>query len=283
MCCELMESSVVDLEHLPEYRWERNTVQAMHMIGLVNNGQYARLTRLHPRLVRAAQERGDDYLRLTLELHSGIPAWWCRDLPEQARARLDVIWADILDQRVSVFHYAHVQSSALIDLYCGDYQRGHDALYRHYKRLVGAGILRVAALRAPVLTLLAKLALVAAAASPNTDRRARARLLRTATRHIAQLRRVPVATTAARTHHLEACLALLRGSRDRAERLYRSAIRDQDRSGLRGVAQATRYRLGQLIGGDEGRTLCDRALAWFEEQSVQSPESFMAILCPPVS
>ncbi len=67
-------------------------------------------------------------------------------------------------------------------------------------------------------------------------------------------------------------MAAVRGDEPAAAALLRRAIDGFDQGGLALYAAATRRRLGQLVGGDEGQSLIARCDEWMAGQGIRAPE-----------
>ena len=79
---------------------------------------------------------------------------------------------------------------------------------------------------------------------------------------------------------LRAGLAALRGRRDRAEAHLRGA-RDLFAAADMGVAAAVAgWRLGEAVGGREGRDLIDRADGDLRARSIRRPDRVVALFAP---
>jgi len=45
-------------------------------------------------------------------------------------------------------------------------------------------------------------------------------------------------------------------------------------------AAVARFRLGKIVGGDEGRATLGQARDWMQAQGIVDPEAFAAVLAP---
>jgi hypothetical protein len=79
---------------------------------------------------------------------------------------------------------------------------------------------------------------------------------------------------------IEAALAIDQGRTDSAERELRTAERLFESTSMPVMVAGTRRRLGQLIGGDEGRQLITTAEAFLRSLQVRNIDAFNEMLCP---
>src|SRR5580698_5028396 len=70
------------------------------------------------------------------------------------------------------------------------------------------------------------------------------------------------------------------GRRDEAIVAMRSALQQLDATGTGYYQTPARYRLGQLLGGDEGRTLIQGAVGDLEAQGVHDPARWSGVHLP---
>jgi hypothetical protein len=78
-----------------------------------------------------------------------------------------------------------------------------------------------------------------------------------------------LAGVALRSNDAEGALRLL----DRAASVY-------DQACVELGAHAARYRLGTLLGGSEGKKLCEDCESWMAGQGVQNPARLLALIAP---
>jgi hypothetical protein len=75
-------------------------------------------------------------------------------------------------------------------------------------------------------------------------------------------------------------LAVLRGDLDAAAAGYRSAALGLDAADTTTVANAARWRLGELLGGDDGRALVEQARAALLADGIVRPDRVVATYAP---
>jgi hypothetical protein len=79
---------------------------------------------------------------------------------------------------------------------------------------------------------------------------------------------------------IRAGVANLRGDNQNAIKLLTSAATSFDFAEMHLYAAATRRRLGQLTGGDEGRRMIEAADEWMRAQKIMRPDLMTRTLVP---
>jgi hypothetical protein len=79
---------------------------------------------------------------------------------------------------------------------------------------------------------------------------------------------------------LRAGLLHLRGRRDEATQVYGDAALGFERLVMLGYANIARMRQSELMRGAQSEALRERALAWFAEQGISRPHSWMKMYAP---
>jgi hypothetical protein len=71
-----------------------------------------------------------------------------------------------------------------------------------------------------------------------------------------------------------------RGDRSGCEQQLRAAIDRLEGAHMRLFATVARRRLGELVGGADGRRMLDDANAWMREQTIRNPDRMAYALAP---
>ncbi|HEX4352047.1 MAG TPA: hypothetical protein VHZ95_04015, partial [Polyangiales bacterium] len=79
---------------------------------------------------------------------------------------------------------------------------------------------------------------------------------------------------------IRASVAHARGNSEPARREWERAAAGFDSAGMALHAQASRARLGDLVGGATGRGLRDTAEAWIGDQGVVRPAQMLQMVVP---
>ena len=77
-----------------------------------------------------------------------------------------------------------------------------------------------------------------------------------------------------------ASIEATRGRTPEAIALLRVALAHFEARGMQLYREAARWRLGQQLGGDEGRALVATAEAWARGEGVKSPPRMLALIAP---
>jgi hypothetical protein len=229
-------------------------------------GQVAEVSRRLPAAIDEARGRGDLHaLAFILALHKPY-VQLAADQPNEARRDLDTLRDAWRLRRYSIPHFmvdfVHVQ----VDLYLGDVARAVGNLDEMWRRLRRSLHLRGQIFRILTSDLRARVALAVTA----TARNARPHL-RAACHTIRLLRRERMPWGEALAQLLCAGVAASRADRIEAVRLLRQAVERLEAIDMHLHAAAARRRLGELLGGAEGRDLLARADAWMAGQQIVNP------------
>lgn len=261
--------------------WERDSAQHFALLCLGMLGRLRELRRRLPATLADARQRGDLYVEVTIRTRVGHLLHLAEDRPDQAEREVTQALAAWSAQGFHVQHYFAMVSLAETALYAeaGAGPRALEIVATQWRMLERSHLLRAQSVWGDAATLHGR-ALVAAAAHPQLLPARQRVLLRRAARIISRLRRERVRWMRARANLLEAALWSLRGGRDRAQALLRSAAEDFAEEGAELYLEATRFRLGQLVGDQQGQDLRIAAESALRTQDVRRPERMVAMLAP---
>jgi hypothetical protein len=244
-------------------------------LSLFYMGQIAELGRLCPGLIDEARDRDDVFELANLTNPVMTLVRLAADEPEEARresARAIERWSR------SGFHIQHhhaLRSQAFIDLYCSD---GASA----WERLSGSRVVyqrsllrRFQYIRIELWETRARCALAAAAQAANP-----APLLRAAEADARRLRREKLPWAAALSDLVRAGCAACSGDTGSVSASLNATVLRLDALDMQLYAAAARYRLGELLGGQEGRALVSEATLWMTGQGIRHPDRFAAVYAP---
>ena len=254
--------------------WEIGTVSHMAMLALMHLGRYAEL---RPRLARALDEadrRGD--LHTATELRTALHPIVCLMDDQVATAR-DVLaraGAHLSRREVTILHWQHLQSSAWTELYTGAAAKAVEVLDRGLPAIRRAFLFRVYLMKVTATLVRTAAWLGALSDGAPAPRRLRAAIERACN----GLGRDPQSRAVAVLVGAE--LAVLRGDLEAAATGYRSAARGFDAADIATFADAARWRLGELLGGDDGRALVDQARAALVAEGIVRPDRVVAMFVP---
>jgi hypothetical protein len=245
------------------------------MAALLYQGKIAELTRLVPLYLREALDRGDEFTTSGLRSWRSNAAWLAMDMPDEALRQADAANIHLAEDTFHLHHYYDLLTRRQIDIYKSDGKGAWDKLASKWAALEKSTLRRVQLIRIELQFLRARCAF--AAADEGMDEEDMLRAAEQAARSIARERmpwgdpHVPL---------IRATIAARRGDIEQAVTELRTAAAGFDASSMQLLAAATRRRLGELIGGDEGEALVSASIDWMTEQHVRAPERMTALYAP---
>jgi len=276
---ECAEGALPELERAGfSSSWELDTMRLMLVTSQFMTGHTRAMVERCEEFVRAARDRGDHY-EGTL-LRTGIPSyvWLIRGDARTARLMAQEAVAG-WSKRGTIVHTAlDLAAQAGIDLY--EDPDGEAAWQRARARqaaLRKAFVLNYQMGRVDNLELRGRAAVAAARRASPTQAKTR---LRTAEHDAAALEREGMPPAAPLAAVIRAAVQHQRGDGEGAVRWLRQAAAGFDVASMALHAQAARRRLGELLGGDAGRTLVEDADAWMSAGAVADPARLAAMLVP---
>jgi hypothetical protein len=259
--------------------WEVDTTTLLSLWSLQLRGELVELGRRWPVHLKEARERGDRYLETNLDTFLMSTLRLAADDPKGAEAELCRVMDQESHQSFRVqqneWHGALIQ----IKLYCKEGAAAWDFLARRYAPLlIRSHLMHLQKIKMLFYERRARCALAAAADAADPGP-----LLRSARRDAKRLHREGMAWATALAYPIEAGIAAARGDRSRAATLFAAAVNHLEAVDMHLYAAASRRRLGELLGGDEGRAQVERADSWMRQQTIQDPARMAAIFAPVVA
>jgi hypothetical protein len=241
---------------------------------LVFRGAIGEVQRRLPRMLQEARERGNLYGETSitvvvpfLRLAEDDPAGARRELRESMER-----WSH------QGFHAQHLISlidEGQIDLYLGEPHAGWDRLCANWRVLRRSLLLRIQQLRIFLYHIHARTAV--AVAGMVADLRP---FLRAAEQDCRRLEREKNPWPVALGLLVRAGIAAVRGDRSRAAVTLRDAAGRMDALEMPLHCGAARRRLGELVGGEEGRALIEAADNELRQRGIVNPARMTAMLAP---
>jgi hypothetical protein len=257
--------------------WELGQANTFSLWCMSWMGEYAAMTRRSAAILEEAEKKGDLFTAANV-------GGYIQPLGMLARGEADEPLR-LIDRNVSrwsrdfyhVQHFTALMASTPTRLYRGEPEAAYrqnleqEPAFRHNL------ILHVQLCRIVAAELRARSALALAAIATGSDR---ARLLADADRQARKLERevVPLAMVFARL--VRAGLSAFAGDHASAAGALGAVARAFDGLDMGHYAAATRRRLGEVLGGDEGRALVEESRAWMAGREVQDPERMADALVP---
>jgi serine/threonine protein kinase len=264
------------------HTWEVDLFEQFTGWAISTCGDYRASANHAESVVRAARRRGDRYLEIGFRLQ--FP-WrhFLDDRPDDGVRDVDdalASWAMPHDlEPISNMFYWGWRARAMLAIYSDRCEADAAWLDDGYQRIVASLLWQVPAARLDVSIWAGAASVARAAEARRSGRRVR--------EHLAAIRQrmktiaaSPLPARAGSLASFRAAVAHLEGDDERAVAELRSALPLLDRLRMVGPAAAVRWRLGQLLGGDEGTALLDDARAWFASLRAVRPERMVACGMP---
>jgi tetratricopeptide (TPR) repeat protein len=240
-------------------------------------GRIATMASLLPARLRDAEQRGDLHAVIGHSTAMAGLVWLAEDNPDEARRRADDAMKRWSQATFHVEHWWNMHGQALIDLYRGDGQSALAGLEREWPRLSGAMLLMVQATRLEATLCRGRARVLCARATSAGERARHLRHARSDAKTVLS-EDMPWASALARLTEA-GCLAI-EGRNEQAIEVLGMAASGADSASMRLFAAAARYRLGALIGGDEGSALREGSQTVFSDEGVRNVERMLSLLAP---
>jgi serine/threonine protein kinase len=258
--------------------WELDLASLVSLWSLQFSGDFAELGRRWPIALKEALERGNR--NMAAMLNSGLMTSLRLAAADPERAEAELRQARDLSYPLGfqVPHNEWFGAQVQIGLYRGDGPGAWDFFSTRYQPLMTRShLLRAQRVRIFFRERRARCAL--AAASGAADPRP---LLRSAERDARRLHREGMAFSKALACAIRAGVAAARADRSRAAILFAEAVTQLEAVDMNLYAAASRRRLGEILGGDEGRARVEEADSWMRRQNIQDPALMANVFAPEV-
>ena len=243
--------------------WEISTMRIFHLFALRHMGNARALRHFFDAYALDSVRRGDKYSETTM-LRSCAFVHLLEDRPADARALIaQTDWVPP-SGRYHLQHWYALRAEREIDLYeaaDGGTEGALEASRAGFHALEDSLLTRIQIVRAESRWLWGRMLL----AERRDARRVAGFLEREGTTYARAWAWLLLAASA---------------QPERAQRLLRDAIRACEECDMRLLAAAARRRLGEVMGGRDGRALVEQADAWMREQGIRNPNRMTAVLAP---
>jgi hypothetical protein len=213
--------------------------------------------------------RNNLYAEFALEVIIGPLLRLTLDAPEEARASLREVIGRWSRKRFELQHYAAIQAEATIDRYLGDGRAAMDRLNAEWKAITQSMAFRSQLSRTGILTNRELSALLAARTSDRP--RPLLRLARSDARRLRRERRVFADGC---SFKILGMIAAIEGRPGLAVELLRRSVGTFESLELPLLSACVKRRLGEVLGGDEGRAHLAEAAETLRTARVADPERF---------
>jgi tetratricopeptide (TPR) repeat protein len=269
----LGEAERILRDHCSGAWWEFIIVEGFALSSLCYSGHVAELTRRLPAVLAEVLSRGD-LLGLsrvgTLFLH-----WLAADDANDAQRQVDRCMSGWPRDKYPVQNCNRVHAEIEIQMYRGNGAAAWKIGMHELPTFERSLIFGVQLFRGLMYDMRARCALAAAMEMPDT-----ASPLHAADCDARRLEREGTPWTAPLAQRIRAGIAALRGDKDAAAEFLQSAITGFEAADMPLHAAVSRRRLGELLGGQAGRTLIDQAHAWMTGQGIKNPPRMTALYAP---
>jgi eukaryotic-like serine/threonine-protein kinase len=255
--------------------WESTSAQSFGLAGMYYLGELRELAEIVPAKLREAEERGNLWFATGLRSWRTNTAWLALDNPDEARRQVELANRQWSREGFHLQHYYELLAHGQIDLYVGNGREGLDRTDQHWPALASSLLLRVQNIRIEAQHLRARCALAEAKATGNH------RLLDIATKAARKIEHERMPWALALAQLINASVSALRGDKGAAAALAR-AEQLLSAADMRLYAAATRYRRGQVIGGEAGDKLATEARVELEALGARNPERIADMIVPGV-
>ena len=254
--------------------WEIDSARSYTCFSLMYQGKLATLCRTADRFLSDAEHRGARYTLVNLRVRLAL-RYLVDDQPDEAAedvAEAIASWPPV-EQGFQVQHFYALHSRGEIALYRGQPEVAAGEFERAHRGLRASLLMRIPMVATEVLFMEARAALARAQAG-DISQLARARR---ASRALAG-KKVPLARALAAL--VDATLANLAGKTSASVTALRATVAQLDGLDNKLFAIAARWRLGELVGGDEGAELRNQAALSLSGEGVVEPARLVSMLAP---
>ena len=267
---QLREADRIMREETTGTAWELSSVRIFITFALRHVGAYDELRRVYLEYVRDAARRGDRYSETTLIRACNL-VWLAQDDVAQARKDLErATWPAPVGGFLHLQHWFELRALSELDLYNGEPRQRPG-----FPELEGSLMARIQKVRTESRFLLGRVRL-ANARSPS-ERRAAAAAARKLAR---SLEREKVPYTHVWSGLLRAGADAIVQDLDAAGAALREVVAAAEGREMLMCAASARWRLGHILGGDEGKALVEQAGAWMKSIGIAKPERMVEVMAP---
>jgi hypothetical protein len=255
--------------------WELDTAHTFALWSLTYLGEVAELSRRRPTLLKESRERGDLYALTNFSTYIMSFDRLAADQVDEGREELDEAMQLWTRRGFLVQHHNALLAETYMDLYCGHPREALKRIQEHWP-LYGRSLLnRVQEVRIDITQSRGRSALAAAAVADDPGP-----LLKSALADARRLERDKMPWSMALAKLIVAGVTAIAGDTNRAAAQLKTAanhLRDVDMQLFASVASRRR---GEIIGGQEGKTLVDESVAWMKGQKIRQPDRFADMVLP---
>ncbi len=239
-------------------------------------GNFSEATARITRLCAEAEDRGDLYIPVNLKTSAAISLALAAGEPERARRALSEATAQWSQTGFHVQHWQAIVYGADIDAYEGRPERAYEQLRACLPALKRSFLLHAGFVRTMTHFARGRFAIASIDAKPDfkTERIAEARQM------ARRLGREHDPWASAVACLVKAAAENAAGDRPAALSALRAGLERATATDSIVYAMAARYRLGQMLGGPEGRAMSEAAIADAIARGARNPERWLQLQLP---
>jgi hypothetical protein len=247
------------------------------LLTLYYMGNMRELTEKHPILLKDARERRDRCAEFILgETESHNVYHLAADDIEAARTEVKAVFEPT--GRENPFYNWHKLAHNIDrELYSGNHLVLRENISSLWSAVRTSQSYRMPLIRSLSLMVYGRGLVGSAMSAEGSDR---AGILKETTRIARRLRRMRVSFCPAGSHTILAGAATLTGDRNTALSLVTEAARGFDAANMSLHAEVCRRRQGELLGGDEGTDLIEKANAQMANECIRNPDRWANMIAP---
>ncbi|HTA93234.1 MAG TPA: protein kinase [Polyangiaceae bacterium] len=261
----------------PGASFELASARAFKVWAAMMRGRFAAVLDQVPSYVADAERRGDLYAATYQMTSFSNVAWLSRDDVGEARRMLSIAESRWPSKHFDVPRYSNMMAAAHIELYEGRGRAGHERILRDWAPLRWG-----VAFRAQITRFGMRFVRGLAALAAYDERPTRA-LLRDAESCARAIAAERVTWGECFASILFFGTAARNGDAPRALCSLLQAETKATATGMMLHRAVVRYRRGELLGGEEGRTLIDDALSFMRNEQIKNPLRMLDMLSPRVA
>jgi hypothetical protein len=254
--------------------WERDTTHAFLFWSLSNLGEYAAMEQLAARLLKEARDRGNLLAATNIATFAAPHA---RLVAGDAAGARQLIQEHLREWSRSGYHLQHVTalwSECRLDWYEDRLQTAWKRLEVQWSAITASKLFRIQVIRITMTQLRGAIALALARQTSGQE------WLRWVTGAIRDLEQEAVPWARALAAGLRAGSAACQGKTSEVGSRLQQALQFYEEASMNTYAASTRWALGAVLGGDEGRDLQSKAVTWMRGQGIVEPEKIAALHVP---
>jgi serine/threonine protein kinase len=263
--------------------WERHTACHFSLMSLLNLGEWEQVWQRLPNLLDEARQRGDLLAETNLDIRMSYILLLAADELDKAQDELREGMKHWSKKGFHTQHYYDLIRRTEIALYSRSGIDAWKVINGSWSELKRSLILRIQTFRIESQFLLARSALAAAVQTDTglPHGSSQKDLLRVAETQSQKLQREGTRYANALCLLSQACLASIgRKEADFVTSLLAQAEAEFAANDMALHAAATRWRRGEIIGGEEGRSLITTADEWMRGQKIKNPLRIVEMLSP---